>query len=198
MWQFDVEDALRIAVRFSIALLIGQIKRVLTSGVAQAQLNFSLSPIHIGVNSGKPTTQTYTATLTNHYNYDLSLNGDYFTTDAPLSLDDSKFTNYFILPIDSTGNLLPQPTLAASGGTLTLDIFDLTIPTAPDGTYNGVFGIEHGSQPGDIVDTTAVNFTVEINSTGTASTPEPDALALLVGMGVSGAGFLVRRRSSAL
>ena len=154
---------------------------------AQAQLDLTLTPSDLGVQSGQTVTQTFTATLTNHYNYDLYLNGDFFTVDTPLSLDDSKFLNAFLFPMDTQGNLLPQPTLSANGGTATLDIFDLTVPVTADGVYNGVFGIEHGALPGDTFDVTAANFIVEVNPTGTASNvPEPGTLALLGAFALSG------------
>jgi hypothetical protein len=160
---------------------------------ANAQLILNLTSDEFDTTGVNQVTQTFSGTLINDYNQSLYLNGDFATVDAPLAIDDTPFINYFVLPTDASGNLLDQPTLAANGGSVTVDLFTVTVPqNTPPGLYNGVFAVEYGFNPGDLTNTTAANF--QVNVSGPFSTPEPGNVAMLVGMSLSGVGFLVRRR----
>ena len=176
-------------------LIAGLILNIAGAHSADAQLMFTLDPTNVGAISGQSITKTFAATLTNLYDQPIYLNGDFATVDAPLSIDDTKFFNDFVFPTDANGNLLNQPALAANGGSLTVDIFDVTVPnTTADGIYNGVFAIEHGFNPGDFTNTTAANFQVKVSPAGTPITPEPGDLALLAGLCTASMLCFRRRR----
>jgi hypothetical protein len=177
-------------------LIAGLILNIGAIRPAQAQLMFTLDPTNIGTLSGVNVTTAFAATLTNLYDQPLYLNGDFATVDAPLNIDDTPFIDTFVLPADANGNLLDQPTLAANGGSITVDIFDVAVPDfTQNGIYNGVFAIEHGFAPGDLTNTTAANFQVQVSPSGAAITPEPGISALLTGYGIAAMLCLRRRRT---
>jgi hypothetical protein len=160
---------------------------------ARADLLFDLSPLNLTLSAGASYTRTYSATLTNTFDFPLYLNGDFFSLDPPLSLDDSAFQNTFVTPTDMDGNPLDPPTLDANGGTLTVPIFTVSIPdTAPAGQYGGGFLIQGGASF-DAFDTLAsAEFT--INLVTPSGVPEPGALALGSGLAACGLSLLRTRR----
>jgi hypothetical protein len=109
------------------------------------------------------------------------MNGDSPSVDAPLTLDDSPFSNnpaFFSL----------NPASIYDG-----ELFDITVPLGTaDGLYAGSFAILGGSDvgAGDLLG--SANFNV--NVTGSA-VPEPSSLLLLLS-GLAGVGTTLRRRLS--
>ena len=165
---------------FAAAALICGSRR---SARAQFIMTLPSDPLVIIAKTGG--TATFTATLTNNNPFDLYLNSDTFTLFGPATLDDTLFQNAFVTP---PGGI--QPTLAANGGTLTLPLFTVSLPAnlIPGSIYSGTITLQGGADPlqGDDLDTE--QFAVRA-----AITPEPGSVALVVGLGVTGAGIFLRR-----
>jgi hypothetical protein len=115
----------------------------------------------------------FNATVTNESAQTVDLNGDDFSVDAPLSVDDSPFNSY--------------PLSLGPGDSYTGVLFNVDVPlTTPQGLYAGSFEIIGGG-PTDYTDVVgAANFNVQI-------TPEPSSLLLMVS-GLAGLAGTLRRR----
>jgi len=165
--------------------------------LAQTGLSFTLATPTITAGAS-PTDQVFTfnGTLTNTSSTSLSLNGDQFSVDPPLTGDDSAFANFFLFPTDPSGNPLPQPTLGA-GQSLNLALFNVTVPTGtPLGSYLGLFEIQGGATSGDFGLLGSQSFTVNTTAKPIPSVPEvPGGSALAVGLLMTaGLAVTARRR----
>jgi hypothetical protein len=121
---------------------------------------------------------TFNATVTNTTNAVVFLNGDDFSLDAPLTLDDSSFLNNFPLSLGALGSF-----------TGTLFTVDAPLGTAP-GLYAGVFDITGGADDLATGVVASANFDVFV-------TPEPSSFLLLgsgFGIGLIALGGPFRRR----
>jgi len=99
---------------------------------------------------------------------DVFLNGDSFSVDGPLTLDDSDFFANFPLSL-------------APGASFTGDLFVVTVPPGTlDGAYLGSFTLLGGADGGAQDSLGTVNFSVNV--------PEPSSISLLLA-GI--AGFLL-------
>jgi hypothetical protein len=156
---------------------------------AHAQLTLTLptDPIDIDRNTGG--TAIFHATLTNNYAFDLFLNSDSFTVSSPATLDDTLFQNYFVTP---SGGM--QPTLAANGGTLSLDLFSVHLSAGtPAGIYGGILTLQGGATPLDADDLVTGEFAVRAAATSVA-VPETNGVAILVSLLGASGSILYRRR----
>jgi hypothetical protein len=116
----------------------------------------------------------FDATVTNDTAQTVYLNGDDYSVDAPLTIDDSPFNDSYPLslgPGDSYAGLL----------------FNVDVPPGtPQGLYAGNFEIIGGGPTDDTDVAGAANFNVQI-------TPEPSSL-LLMASGLAGLAATMRRR----
>ena len=163
-------------------------------GAAQTGLTVTLTPSAVNVVTPVNSAQvfTFTGTLTNNTSAALFLNADNFSLDFPLTLDDTAFQNTFVFPTDASGNLLPQPALAAHSSE-TMALFSVTVPTGtPAGTYGGTFEIQGGAGTSDFGLLAAPTFTFSASPVPEASTGV--SLGLLLGAGLVGGVVSVRRR----
>jgi hypothetical protein len=127
------------------------------------------SPFQNGSQGG---TLSFTATVTNNSGALVFLNGDDFTVNAPLTLDDSSYLNNFPLSLAN---------LASYTGVL----FTVKVPTgAPDGLYAGNFDITGGANGSSADVVASTNFDVAV-------TPEPSSI-LLLGSGLMFGLLLLR------
>ncbi len=108
---------------------------------------------------------TFNATVTNTSNTVEFLNGDDFSLDSPLTLDDSSYLNNFPLSLGPLGSF-----------TGTLFTVDAPLSTAP-GLYAGVFDITGGTDGSANAVIASADFDVFV-------TPEPPSY-LLLGSGLS-------------
>jgi len=115
----------------------------------------------------------FDATVTNESSQTVYLNGDAFSVDAPLAVDDSPFFAY--------------PLSLGAGDSYTGPLFNVDVPPgAPQGLYAGSFEIIGGG-PTDYTDVAgAADFNAQI-------TPEPSSL-LLMASGLAGLAATLRRR----
>jgi hypothetical protein len=111
-------------------------------------------------NTGPGGLVTFNATVTNTTNAVVFLNGDDFSLDAPLTLDDSSYLNNFPLSLGALGSF-----------TGTLFTVDAPLGTAP-GLYAGVFDITGGADGSANAVIASANFDVFV-------TPEPSSILLL-------------------
>ncbi len=109
---------------------------------------------------------TFNATVTNTTNAAVFLNGDDFSLQAPLILDDSPYLNNFPLSL-------------AALGSFTGTLFTVNVPlgTLP-GLYEGVFDITGGADGSANAVIASANFDVFV-------TPEPSSILL------SGSGLII-------
>ena len=156
------------------------------SARANADLLFTLPSDPIQINATTGGTATFTATLTNTFPFALYLNSNSFSIQNPSTLDDTLFQSYFV---PASG---PPPTLAANGGTLTIDLFQISLPAGtPLGTYSGLLTLQGGADPLAAGDMATSQFAVQ------AQVPETSGPVCLIAMiCLSGAGMLHRRRSA--
>lgn len=175
----------RTLLLFALALLVFQ------TGTAHAQLKFDLQPVGMDVKPGTAVTQSFTALLVNQYNVDVYITGDFFTSDSPLTIDDTKFQDAFF-PLDANGDPLPLVALKA-GDTLQVPIFDATMPAgATQGLYAGVFDITYGFDPTDMSSDVAASFFANVSNT--TLVPEPGSMTLMTGMALTFFLFVRPRR----
>ncbi len=163
-------------------------------GAAQTGLTVTLAPSAVRVVTPVNGAQvfTFTGTLTNNTGTALFLNADNFSLDFPLILDDTAFQNTFVFPTDTSGNLLPQPPLAA-GATETAALFSVTVPAGTSaGTYGGTFEIQGGAGASDFGLLAAPTFTVSAAPVPETSTGV--SFGLLLAVGLAGGIIRVRRR----
>jgi hypothetical protein len=111
-------------------------------------------------NTGPGELVTFNATVTNTTNAVVFLNGDDFSLDAPLTLDDSSYLNNFPLSLG--------PLVSFTG---TLFTVDAPLGTSP-GLYAGVFDITGGGDGSANAVIASANFDVFV-------TPEPSSILLL-------------------
>lgn len=154
---------------------------------ARGQLVLTLPADPIAIDKTTGGTAAFQAILTNNYAFDLFLNGDTFTVVSPASLDDTLFQNYFVTP--SQGR---QPTLAANGGSVTLDLFSVTLPAnTPPGVYSGVLTLQGGATSLNAGDLATGEFAVS----AVTAVPEAGSAAMLTSLlCVSGGILLLSRR----
>jgi hypothetical protein len=140
--------------------------------------------------------------------------GNFFNIDAGANftggfLDTVTGNGPLTITFDSPVRAFGFDTNALVGSSMTVTInggtpFANTLPVAP--TFNmQFFGFESGAQ--DITSVTLFspgsvsfaidNFVFPAGGTPPPPVPEPGSVALLIGMGLSGAGFLARRRRNA-
>ena len=139
---------------------------------AQSGLGFTLDTPTVTTDiSSSDQVFTFNGTLTNNTATALYLNGDLFSVDPPLTLDDSGFFNTFLFPTDSSGNPVdPQP--LAVGQSLNLALFSATVPGGTSlGSYNGLFQIQGGATTGAYALLASQTFKVNTVPAGTAPAP---------------------------
>lgn len=123
---------------------------------------------------------TISGTFTNTSGATEYLNADDYTISVPgSSVDDSPF--YF------------GAASIAAGQSLTEQLFSLTLPATAAGSYNAYFSILGGADANALNTLATSNFTVNV-AAASSVTPEPSTW-LLLGTGVLGLGFVMRRRS---
>ena len=183
--QFDIQSlgiqsSRVVRLRGAVALTALTLALACVGSNAHAQFLMTLPADPIVLNAATGGTATFTATLTNNYAFDLYLNSDAFTIFNPATLDDTLFQNYFV---PSTGT---QPTLTANGGQITLSLFTVSLPAMTMlGIYSGTITLQGGAGPLDGADLATAQFAVSAAST---AVPEPNNLALMIGMtGIAGA-----------
>ena len=102
----------------------------------------------------------FNATVTNHTNQIVYLNGDSPSIDSPLTLNDSPYNNNF-------------PLTLGAGDSFTGELFDVDIPVGTSlGLYAGNFAITGGFNSSDTAVVGSANFNVNV-------TPEPPNFVLL-------------------
>lgn len=150
---------------------------------AHAQLTLTLPSDPLPIDAATGGTATFFATLTNDYSYDLFLNSDAYVLHTPADLNDTPFQSYFVSPPNGI-----QPTLAANGGTLTVELFSVSLPpdTSP-GIYSGSITLQGGPTQLDTDNLAMQQFAV-------SAVPEPGSTALLCGAGMT-ALYGLRRRA---
>jgi hypothetical protein len=124
---------------------------------------------------------TFLATAINNMPFLVNLNGDSFSVDAPLTVDDTAFQNDWF---DLTANQTVGPEA--------LFAVDVPLGTTP-ADYLGSFSILGGPDPSDQNLLATVDFTVTV--TPASSTPEPGTFVMLAGALV-GLGLWARRRAA--
>ncbi len=158
----------------------------------QAQLNFTLLTPNASVPLGE--TYTFQASLTNTSGAPIYLNNDFGLVDNPLVLDDLPFQTQFLLPS-------PQPTLFADGVARIYDLFTVSVPTSAIlnlgafTLYSGSFTLYGGPTDADQTTLGRQDFTLTLRPAASA-VPEPGALTLLIGLGISGIAFARRNARS--
>lgn len=156
---------------------------------AQADLVFTLPTDPLRINAATGGTATFSATLTNNNPYPLYLNSDNYSIQNPAILDDTLFQNYFA-PLSG-----PQHVLAANGGTLTIDLFQVSLAagTFPD-VYSGIFTLQGGANSLSDDNLATQQFAVEAATV--SDVPETEsAVVMALLFGLSGVTLLHRRRS---
>jgi hypothetical protein len=142
-------------------------------------VTFSLGSSLLATTAG--TDVTFTATLTNPGATTEYLNGDSFTS---------------ALVVDDTPFFVSVPAFLPAGGTVTVPIFIVRVPsTTLPGLYGGVFDILGGADPGAFDLIASQSFAVSVAAAPTATVPEPGTLTL-VALGALAGGFVRRQKRS--
>jgi hypothetical protein len=176
--------------RLKAALLLALVVWAAAAPAAQAQLVLTLPDDPLVIDAATGGDAIFHATLTNNYAFDLYLNSDSFAASNPATADDTLFQNYFVTPRGGV-----QPTLAANGGSVSLDLFRVTLPphTVP-GLYTGILTLQGGATPLDADDLVTAEFAVKAATP--SAVPEAGSTVMLAALlGLSGVGLLSRRRT---
>ncbi len=171
-------------MRFSFATLAVLFATTTAAAVARADtLTLNLgNPVQTG-SAGSTLTFSGTASTPASNRATEYLNGDNYFVNNGATLNDAGFFNGFPLSLD--------PGQSYSG-----IFFTVTLPSdaAAGSTYTGFFSVLGGADASAVDTLATVNFSASTPA-AVAATPEPSSLVLL-GSGVLGAAFLLRRHRS--
>ena len=159
---------------------------VSTGAQAQTVLDFQL--LNPSMNAASGSTLTFQALLTNTGSTPLFLNSDFGIVDPPLSVDDGKFIDAFLL---GTANPLP-----ADGLPHLFNLFDVVVPggLAKGDTFHGSFTLFGGADRNAVAQLGAQRFDITIN----AVTPEANSLLLFASAIAALGAPLLWRKSRAM
>ena len=152
---------------------------VVSQGIARADIiNVAIQPATLSGQSGD--VLAFFGTLTNGAGDTVFLNADNLTLVGfpPGAIDDSPYFNN-----------TPDGFLGPNGSTGNIELFDLTIPALPVGTYAGSFEVIGGATPDDQTILGSGDFTAAVVS------PEPAPWAIVVFTGLMAVGLTRLRRS---